>query len=97
MEVHFASSMDETKHLTLTREYWDLSVCACAHMYVCALIKKERNYQRSPLSMVLSLPPGNLHTRSRERESEYSSGLSSSWVQTFGDLNLGMKFHVGCR
>lgn len=47
--------------------------------------------------MVLSLPPGNLHTRSRERESEPSSGLSCSWVQTFGDLNLGMKFHVGCR
>lgn len=47
--------------------------------------------------MVLSLPLGNLHTRSRERESEYRSGLSCSWVQTFGDLNLGMKFHVGCR
>lgn len=66
-------------------------------MYVCALNKEEKNHQRSPLSMVLSLPPDDLHTRSRERESEPSSGLSCSWVQTFGDLNLGMQFHTGYR
>lgn len=47
--------------------------------------------------MVLSLPPDDLHTRSRERESDPSSGLSCSWAQTFGDLNLGMQFHTGYR